>query len=191
MIRGPITAIKVFHWSLAAAVVLSWLLADELTLWHEYAGYVALALIGWRIVWAFVGPRNARLGRYGRSAAKALAYGRDLVLGRSPRQVGAFPFAGLSVVMLYITITATSVSGWLIAEPSRLAMLPELPAIIAPALADGYEYDEDDDDGGLASEAMEEIHEFLANFLLLVIFFHVVLMVYLDRRRPNRRPSPA
>ncbi len=194
MMKGPITAIKVFHWSLAASVVLSWLFAEELTLWHEYAGYVALALIAWRLVWAMVGPKSAGLSRYTRGAKKAVAYSRDIVTGRGPRPVGAFPFASLSVLLLFVTVTATSVSGWLIAEPYRMAMLPDLPSIAAPAYASGYEDDDDDDEGerygGYGGEAMEEIHEFLANFLLFVIFAHVVLMIYINSRKPNRRPDP-
>jgi len=201
MIKGPITAIKVFHWSLAAAVIISWLLAEEIVLWHEYAGYVALALIAWRIIWMFAGPKSAGLGRYTRGARKASAYSLDLLLGRGPRPVGAFPFASLSVVLLFVTITATSVSGWLVAEPSRIAMLTDFPASISAAYAgdandNGYKYYDDDDDdddhneGGFGGEAMEEIHEFLADFLLLVIFSHVVLMVYLKTRKTGRQPNP-
>lgn len=190
MIRGPLTVLKVYHWSLAVSVVFSWLAADDLGLWHEYAGYVALALIAARIVWSLVGPKPAGLGRYTRGASKALAYGRDLLLGRGPRHSGVFPFAGLSVVLLLVTITATSVSGWLVAEPSRMAMLPDFPTIIAPAYASGYDDDEYEREGGFGGEAMEEIHEFLANFLLLIIFAHVALMVYLNTRKTNRRPNP-
>ena len=190
MIKGPLSALKVFHWGLAFSVVFSWLAADDLSLWHEYAGYVALALIAWRIVWVFAAPKSAGLGRYARGAKKAGAYTRDLIMGRGPRPVGAFPFAGLSVVLLLVTITATSVSGWLVAEPSRMAMLPDFPTIVAPAYASGYDDDDDDDEGGFGGEAMEEIHEFLANFLLLVIFAHIALMVYLNTRKTNRRPDP-
>lgn len=200
MIRGPITAIKVFHWSLAAAVIISWLAAEELVLWHEYAGYVALALISWRIVWVFSGSKSAGLKRYVRGTKKALAYSRDLLLGRGPRPVGAFPFASLSVVLLFVTITATSISGWLIAEPSRMAMLPDFPTSISLANASdaddkSYRYYDDDDhegdhEGGFGGEAMEEAHEFLANFLLLVIFAHVVLMIYLKTRNTKRQSNP-
>jgi len=195
MIRGPLTIIKAYHWLLVAAVGFSWLAADELELWHEYAGYVALALIAMRIVWHFAGPRSASMTRYFRGSKKALAYLRDLLLGRSPPAVGTFPFAGLSVVVLLITVTATSVSGWLMVEPSRMAMLQELPSLVAPAYADGDKYerygdDDDDDEYGFGGEAMEEIHEFLANFLLLAIFSHIALMVYINTRRKSGRPAP-
>lgn len=194
MIRGPLTAIKVFHWSLAFSVAFSWLAADELGLWHEYAGYLALALIAARLVWAVVGPKSASLSRHVRSAKRALAWCRDVVLGRGPRPVRAYPFIGLSVVVLLVTITATGVSGWLAAEPARLALLPDLPAIAAPAYADGYEDDDDEYgeiEGGFGAEAMEEIHEFLANFLLLVIFVHVALVLYMNSSTQRQRPDPA
>ncbi|MCF6232329.1 MAG: cytochrome b/b6 domain-containing protein [Rhodobacteraceae bacterium] len=192
MIRGPITIIKTYHWLLVVAVGFSWLAADELELWHEYAGYVALALIAMRIVWHFAGPRSASMTRYFRGAKKALAYVRDLLFGRNPRALGTFPFAGLSVVVLLITVTATSVSGWLMVEPSRMAILQELPSLVAPAYADGDDYGrygDDDDDYGFGGEAMEEIHEFLANFLLLAIFSHIALMVY-NARNKSGRPAP-
>lgn len=194
MIKGPLTPVKVFHWSLAASVVFSWLAADELELWHEYAGYLALALIAARLVWAAVGSKSAGLGRHVQSARKALADSRDVVLRRASRPLRPYPFISLTAVALLITITATGVTGWLAAEPARLAMLPDFPAVAAPAFADGYEYDDDDDDrgergGGHGSEAMEEIHEFLADFLLLIIFSHVALVIYVNLSGPGSRPN--
>ncbi len=186
MIRGPLTLIKAYHWLLVVAVGFSWLAAEEMELWHEYAGYVALALIAMRIVWHFIGPRSASMTRYFRGSKKAMAYFRDLIFGRNPRVSGAFPFAGLSVVVLLMTVTATSVSGWMMVEPSRMAIMQDLPSLITPAYADSDE----DGEYGFGGEAMEEIHEFLANFLLLVIFSHVVLMVYLNTRKQSGRPAP-
>ena len=190
MIRGPLTFIKAYHWLLVVAVGFSWLAAEEIELWHEYAGYVALALIATRIVWHFIGPRSASMTRYFRGGKKALTYLRDLTLGRNPRVAGTFPFASLSVIVLLMTVTATSISGWIIAEPSRMAAIQDLPSLVAPAYADSDEDGRDDDEYGFGGEAMEEIHEFLANFLLLVIFSHVALMIYLNTRKQSGRPAP-
>lgn len=191
MIRGPFSIIKLFHWSLVASVVFSWLAADDLELWHEWAGYVALGLIAMRLGWSLLGPKSASLGRYSRGAKKAIAHMRDLLLGRGPRKAGVFPFVSLSVILLLITVTATSLSGWLLAEPARLALLPEMPSIVAPAYADDDDYKRGErDEYGFGGEALEEIHEFLANFLLLLIFAHVAGIAYLNtRNKPEHPPA--
>ncbi|MFY9975192.1 MAG: cytochrome b/b6 domain-containing protein, partial [Chromatiaceae bacterium] len=52
--------VRLFHWSLAAAVLIAFLTEDEQIDLHLIAGYSVLALIGFRLVWGLVGPRHAR-----------------------------------------------------------------------------------------------------------------------------------
>lgn len=66
------------------------------------------------------------------------------------------------VVALLVMLSGTAFTGWLMADETRVAMLP---AIVAPAWADG--------DGavlgqhGDVEDALEEMHETLANLMLL------------------------
>src|SRR5690606_874045 len=74
-------AVRLFHWSLVLAVVGGWLLGHfgplQMTL-HFWAGYAVAALILFRLVWGFVGPRNARFAAFLRGPGAVMAYARSL-----------------------------------------------------------------------------------------------------------------
>ena len=77
-------------------------------------------------------------------------------------------------VALLITLSGTAFTGWLLEDETRIAMLPDLPQIVAPTFAD-------EDDGGRehctrgegGESAVAEVHEVLANLMLLLIAVHV------------------
>ncbi len=92
------------------------------------------------------------------------------------------------IVALLVTLSGTAMTGWLLDEPDRLARLPDLPQIVAPALAD----DDGDDDndgirrGGRDKEVLEELHETFANLTLLLVALHVAGVVLASiRHREN------
>ena len=53
--------VRNFHWSLAGLVLFAFISGED---WgrsiHVNAGYAVLALIGFRIVWGFIGTKHAR-----------------------------------------------------------------------------------------------------------------------------------
>jgi cytochrome b len=75
------------------------------------------------------------------------------------------------------------------AEPSRIAALPEAPAIVAAAWADS---DNDERKAGgrrsAAEERFEETHEFLANLSLLLVALHVGGVALASRRHHENLP---
>ncbi len=88
------------------------------------------------------------------------------------------------IVALLLTLSGTAFTGWLIAEPDRVAMLPALPQIVSPAWADddGVEYGE----GGAVEGPLKEVHETLANLMLLLVAAHVAGVVLASiRHREN------
>lgn len=75
------------------------------------------------------------------------------------------------IVALLLTLSGTAFTGWLMAEPDRVAMLPPLPQIMSPAWAD-----DDDDEFGEGREVegpLKDVHETLANLMLLLVAAHV------------------
>lgn len=163
--------VRVFHWSLVAAFAVAWLSAEELSTTHEIAGYVVAALVAFRLVWGFVGSRYARFGQFARGPGAALSYLADMLRGQERRHLGHNPAAAAMIVAQLLALSGTAYTGWLLDEPSRIAMLPEAPQIAAPALADE---DGATDSAGAGGEGrIEEIHEFLANLMLLLVALHV------------------
>ncbi|RKT34771.1 cytochrome b [Roseovarius halotolerans] len=165
--------IRVFHWGLVAAFATAWLTADELQTVHEFAGYTVAGLVAFRLVWGLVGSRYARFAQFLKRPGETLAYLRDMTRASERRYLGHNPAGAAMIVALLVTLSGTAFTGWLMEDESRLAMLPAMPQIVAPAWADDdgdrHEYGE----GGEGEGLLEEVHETLANLMLLLIALHV------------------
>ena len=94
--------VRLFHWSLVASFAVAWLTADEWDDLHEWAGYAAAALIGFRLIWGVVGPRYARFSQFMRSPGAVAAYLRATFVGREPRYLGHNPAGSLMILGLIL-----------------------------------------------------------------------------------------
>jgi cytochrome b len=165
--------VRVFHWGLVAAFATAWLTADELQPVHEIAGYTVAGLVAFRLVWGLVGSPYARFAQFLKGPGETLAYLGDMTRGRERRYLGHNPAGAAMVVALLVTLSGTVFTGWLMEDESRLAMLPTMPSIVAPAWADD---DGDEREYGRRGEAegpLKEVHETLANLMLLLAALHV------------------
>ncbi len=174
--------LRLFHWSLVASIALVWLTAEDGKALHEWAGYAALGLIAFRLIWGLIGPRYARFTQFICGLQEVIGYTKDMLNKREKRYIGHNPLGAVMMVALLATIAATSGTGWLIAKPERMAFLPEMPALIAPAFASSDEGEENDGYGESGGEALKGLHEAFANLLLLLIFMHVAGVIYASRR---------
>ncbi len=94
-----------------------------------------------------------------------------MLRGREHRYLGHNPAAAAMILALLRTLSGTAFTGWLMAEPDPLAMLPALPQIAAPAGADD---DGDENGGGREAEGpLDVVHATLANLKLLLAALHV------------------
>lgn len=160
--------IRLFHWSLVAAFTVSWFSAEELSSVHEVSGYVVAGLVAFRVVWGLIGTRYARFAQFLAGPGTVLSYLGDMVRGKERRYLGHNPAGAAMIVALLVTLSGTAFTGWLLEEPGRVAMLPDLPQIAAPAWAD-----EDGENRRGGEEALEEVHEAFANLMLLLVALHV------------------
>ncbi|MCB6178887.1 cytochrome b/b6 domain-containing protein [Rhodobacter sp. Har01] len=112
-------ALRIFHWALAAAVVASWLLGQfgplDMTL-HFWSGYAVAVLIGFRLVWGFVGPRTARFASFLRGPGVVLAYVRSLPARKASHARGHNPLGGWSILAMLGLLIAQIGTG-LILDP--------------------------------------------------------------------------
>lgn len=104
--------VRLFHWSLVASFAIAWLSEEGETL-HNAAGYVVLALVAVRVVWGFVGSRNARFRDFVPTPAALLAYLRRMLAARAERHLGHNPAGGAMIVALLAMLALTAGSGWL------------------------------------------------------------------------------
>ncbi|WP_413868689.1 hypothetical protein [Albidovulum sp.] len=158
-----------FHWGLVAAVAAARLTADEVRSAHGIAGDTVAALAGVRLVRGLAVRLYARFGRFLRGPGATAACLGDVLHRRERRHLGHIPAGAAMIVALLLRLSGTAVSGWLSAEPDRVALLPGVPGIATAARAD-------DDDGGSYGErceaALEAAHEALAALTLLLAALH-------------------
>ena len=99
--------VRIFHWSLVAAIATAattgYLGQKNLLSVHVLAGYALAVLIGFRILWWFIGGRHSRLGAYPLSPRKVRAHLGNLLAGRSPQTAGHNP-AGAWMILVLIAL---------------------------------------------------------------------------------------
>jgi cytochrome b len=150
--------VRVFHWTLVTAFVIDFVTEDDWMLLHANAGYVITGLLVFRLIWGFVGPRHARFADFVFAPRVVHAYLRNMLRGRAARYVGHNPAGGAMVIALLMFLTATSLSG------IALYAVGDQSGPLAHWL------------GGLGvawEGRLKHVHEFLANFTLLLVITHV------------------
>jgi cytochrome b len=99
---------RVFHWAVVVLVVASWWSAeqDELSV-HSWLGYAIIVLVGFRIVWGFVGSKHSRFSDFLRGPARVASY----VMRKESAGSGHNPLGGWSVMALLGLLLLQSFSG--------------------------------------------------------------------------------
>ncbi|MCK6444025.1 cytochrome b/b6 domain-containing protein [Elstera cyanobacteriorum] len=143
--------VRLFHWGTVAAVATAFL-AEEGESLHEKAGYVAAALLGFRLIWGLIGTRHARFSDFVAGPGKVFTYLLDRVRGRAPHYLGHNP-AGGAMILVLLTLLAT-VAGTGVAMTS---------------------------DALWGNHLVEEIHETAANALLVCIGIHVAAVILMSK----------
>ena len=151
---------RLFHWALVACIAVSWVsIETDRTDLHVQAGYVALGLIVFRILWGIVGSRTARFADFVRWPGAALAYLRDTFAGRARRSLGHNPAGGWSVVLL-LGLVGTQATLGLFANDDIFTEGPLAKYV-----------------SGATSDLATDIHETLFNVLLAFIALHVAVVI--------------
>lgn len=153
---------RAFHWSLAVAVVLSYLTGGEdgsLFVVHTVSGYAVALLLAFRLVWGFVGSVHSRFSDFVYSGRSLKDYAKQLLRFNPPRFVGHNPLGGWMVILMLAVLAGTVATGLLSGDDDGGAGIL-LPLIAAP--------------GG---EGLKEIHEFFGNFIIVLATIHVLAVV--------------
>jgi len=146
--------LRVFHWLLVAGFFIAYLTEDDLLTVHVWAGYLVTGLLVFRLIWGFIGNDYARFSNFLCSPAKSIAYLKDLVALKTQRYIGHNPAGAAMIVLLLVSLLATVITGLAVYGADQAA--GPLAAI------------------GSANEKMwEEVHEFFANFTLVLVVVHV------------------
>jgi len=109
---------RTFHWTLAACVIASvtsaWIGGNAMA-WHLRFGYLAFALLLFRLLWGFLGGRWSRFASFVYAPAESLRYLRGGSRPADLHDVGHSPLGALSVFGL-LAILAAQVGTGLFAD---------------------------------------------------------------------------
>lgn len=152
--------VRVFHWSLVFFFLLAFTTEDDWMDLHIWAGYVVAMLIGFRLLWGIIGTRNARFLSFVKSRQIVMQHLRNMLSLKAPHYLGHNPVAAVMVVALLASISLVAFSGMVLTAAEGHG--PLAGTLFA----------------GANGEAVEEIHEFFANFTLLLVFAHVGGVVF-------------
>ena len=147
--------LRIFHWLLVAGFFVAYLTEDELLTLHVWAGYLVFGLLLFRLVWGFIGGDYARFSNFLCSPVKSVSYVKDVVTLKAKRYIGHNPAGAAMIMLLLISLLMTSITGFAV-------------------------YGADQGAGPLANivtsnseKFWKELHEFFANFTLLLVFVHI------------------
>ncbi|MDC1287543.1 cytochrome b/b6 domain-containing protein [Gammaproteobacteria bacterium] len=152
--------IRVFHWSFVFFFVLAFITEDDWLNLHVQAGYALSLLIGFRLFWGLVGTPTARFSNFVKAPKAVLSHLRGMFLCNASHYLGHNPVAAVMVVLLLSSIALVAFSG-------MVMIASEGQGPLAATFFSSWN-----------GEWMEEVHEFLADFTLLLIFAHVAGVLF-------------
>ena len=106
--------VRLFHWSLALSFLGAFVTAESERLRdvHVVLGYTVLALIAFRLVWAFAGSRYARLASFAYGPRDVLRYLRSLLTARPLHYLGHNPAGSWMIYLLLLLGIVAGASGY-------------------------------------------------------------------------------
>jgi cytochrome b len=145
--------VRAFHWVVVAGCLLNLFVLDEGSTGHEVAGYVVAAALVIRLIWGFVGTRYARFADFFPTPTRVAAYVVAVLRGREPRMLGHNPLAAIMMIVLLMLLAGVTATG----------IMMGLGAF-------------------WGEEWLEELHEALANLIMVLAGVHAAAALYESRR---------
>ena len=144
--------VRLFHWSLVVCVLLNQFVLEAGETPHQWAGYIASGLVVARILWGFVGTRHARFADFFPTPTRVRQHLMALRQGQAGEHLGHNPLGALMMLALMALVLALGFTGWLQGT-----------------------------DAFWGEEWLQEVHEWLANGLLLAAGLHAAAAVMMGR----------
>jgi len=159
--------IRLFHWSLLAAVVISFyttkttgqpfLFPIEV---HAQSGYIIIGLLVFRFIWGLVGSPYARFSTFLYGPKKTAGYAKALMTRRAPHYASHNPVGGWMVVLLLVSLGFQALSGLFLSDD--IFFQAPLYGLLGPAVGD----------------VLARLHSLNSDLLLILIGLHLVGLVW-------------
>ncbi|WP_432451946.1 MULTISPECIES: cytochrome b/b6 domain-containing protein [unclassified Agarivorans] len=104
--------VRLTHWTVAILFLSNFLLLEEGSELHQWAGYGVLAAIATRLVWGLITRSPARLSTFRPSIAAGIAHLKEVLVSRQDQHHGHNPAGALMIWLMWFLLIATGLSGW-------------------------------------------------------------------------------
>lgn len=155
--------VRLFHWTLVATVLFSWISAEiggNWMRWHLWSGYVALTLVLFRIVWGFVGGAYARFSDFFYGPRAMLAYAKMFWRPHGDHYIGHTPLGGIGIFLMLMLLLVQAGTG-LFANDDVSTEGPWAHRV-----------------GKDMSDAITAIHDYSFDVLIGMVAVHVAVVFY-------------
>ena len=149
--------VRLFHWTLVTCVAVNYFVLDDGKTWHQWVGYLAVALVAARIVWGFIGSRYARFANFFPTPARLRRHIGQLRASRPEMHWGHNPLGALMILALISVVLGLRVTGWM-------------------QTLDAYWGD----------ELLQDVHDVLGNVLIGLATLHAVSALVMGRLERTR-----
>jgi len=161
---------RVVHWALVLVIGFAWWSAENDKLeWHRWAGYSALGLLVFRLIWGFVGSATAQFANFVKGPQATLAYLKTLPGRRYAETPGHNPLGAWSVLAILTVLVAQVVTG---------LFAVDIDAFEAGPLSDRVDFD--------TGRLFSKWHEWSFTALQVLVAAHLAAVAfYLVYKRTN------
>ena len=165
--------LRLAHWGIAVVVIANYAFTKEGGSVHIALGWVGMALLLLRLIWGFVGPREARFASFPPNPMAALRHLGGLLRGTAPQYPSHNPAGALMAYALWACLAVLMLTGL-----GMSGLSPFAQADLEAAVAEGdwsvlVEEDGDAEGESPYGDVLEEVHEVAANLILILAVLHV------------------
>ena len=152
--------VRLFHWVLVASFTAAYLSQEDFITVHTWAGYSIGGLLVIRALWGFIGSKHARFRDFIYRPKTIIQFLQDTARLQAKRYLGHNPAGGAMVILLLISLLITVSSGLIVYGVEDHA--GPLANWFSAGFPQGW------------GDSGEAIHEFFANFTLLLVLAHLL-----------------
>jgi cytochrome b len=145
--------VRLTHWTVAVLVLADISILDPDWAVHRWAGYVVLGLVVLRLAWGLIGTRHARFSAFPPSLKAARAHLAGLLRGRIETHLSHNPLGALMAYNMWASLIAVTITGIMLTTDRFWGI------------------------GWVA-----DLHEVIANWVLISVGLHVAGVVFETRR---------
>ncbi|MGJ5180715.1 cytochrome b/b6 domain-containing protein [Bradyrhizobium oligotrophicum] len=103
--------LRVWHWALAASVLVACVTPNTFDRLHRTAGYAVIGLLAFRLIWGLIGSRHSQFARISLKLRAAPQFIVSMLRGETGRYLGLNPAGAAMLVVMLALLIVSALSG--------------------------------------------------------------------------------